>query len=191
MTETLRVATGTLLASAPSLRDPNFMHTVTVICEHGDAGAYGLVVNKQSSLTVDRLLVDHPIFRELPLPVWWGGPVGTNGLQILHRVPEALPGGYEIGGGLYVGAELDDLAHFVEACPPAQLTYHARFLLGYAGWGQGQLEMELRTGSWVPLPLNVDLAFRDDQRATWREAVRSLGTEVGELADQPPDIRWN
>ena len=191
MSETLRVAGGTLLASAPSLRDPNFMHTVSVICEHSEAGAYGLVINKQSTLTVDRLLIDHPLFRELPIPVWWGGPVGSNALQILHRVPDDLPGGHEIGGGLFIGGELDDFASYVERTPPAELTYHARFLLGYAGWGEGQLEMELRTGSWVPLALNTELAFRDDQEATWQEAVRSLGADGGELADLPPDIRWN
>jgi putative transcriptional regulator len=167
------------------------MHTVSVIFAHGEEGAYGLVINKRSSLTIDRLLIDHPVFRELALPVWWGGPVGTNTLQIIHRLPDELPGGQEIADGLHVGGELDDFARLVERVDPRKLGQKARFVLGYAGWGDGQLEMELRCGSWIPLPLNPELVFRDQQEATWQEAVRSLGERGRDLADLPPDIRWN
>lgn len=191
MNEKLRAGRGTLLASAPSMLDPNFMHTVSVICEHTEAGAYGLVINKQSTLTIDRLLTDHPVFKSSTMPVWWGGPVGTNALQILHRVPDEIPEGMEIAGGLFVGGELEDVAEYTKRHGSEKTARQVRFLLGYAGWGEEQLETELASGSWLPLPLKLELAFQDDQESTWQEAVRSLGAEGRELAGLPPDIRWN
>ena len=191
MPQTLKVASGTLLASAPDLLDPNFMHTVSVICEHADEGAYGLVVNKLSSLTIDRLLPDHSVFGSLQLPVGWGGPVGADTLQVLHRIPAMISGGDEIAGGLYLGCELDELADFVLGRSEEEITDQVRLVLGYAGWGARQLEMELSAGSWLPLPISADLVFQGDQESTWQTAVRSLGAEGEKLAGLPPDIRWN
>lgn len=197
MGEDLRVRTGTLLAAAPDLLDENFMHTVSLICEHGDAGAYGLVLNKLSSLTVDRLLPEHPVFGGLPLPVAWGGPVGSDTLQILHRYPDVITGGYAIAEDLVLGGDLDEVAALFESGPVEAALQGVRFVLGYAGWGAGQLEGELREGSWLPLPLQVDLVFEREletpaeQSRLWQRAVRGLGPEGEGLAELPPDIGWN
>ena len=187
----LRVATGTLLASSPDLLDPNFMHSLSVMCEHTDEGAYGLVVNKQSSLTLDRLLPDDEVFGKLALSVWWGGPVGSDTLQVLHRIPEHVPSGVPLGDGLYLGATLEELAEFVAGRDPREITDSCRFVLGYAGWGAGQLEGELSSGSWLPLRLDVDLVFQYAQEPAWQRAVRSLGEDGHRLAVMPPDLRWN
>ncbi len=192
----LRVAPGTILASSPDLLDPNFMHSLSVMCEHSEDGAFGLVVNKQSSLTVDRLLPDHPIFGKLELPAWWGGPVGSDTLQILHRVPEHITSGHHLGGGLYLGATLDELSEFCTGLEPSAVTDACRFVLGYAGWGAGQLEMELAAGSWLPVALDVELVFSPNpgpasQEPTWQRALRSLGEEGKGLAVLPPDLHWN
>ena len=191
MEQELRVATGTLLASSPDLLDPNFMHSLSVMCEHTEEGAYGLVVNKQSSLTVDRLLPDDPVFGKLALPVWWGGPVGGDTMQVLHRIPEHVPSGLPLGEGLFLGATLEELAEFVQGRELSEITDHFRFILGYAGWGAGQLEGELSSGSWLPLRLDVDLVFQYAQEPVWQRAVRSLGDEGRGLAVMPPELGWN
>jgi putative transcriptional regulator len=187
----LRVATGTLLASSPDLLDPNFMHSLSVMCEHTEEGAYGLVVNKQSSLTLDRLLPDEAVFGKLALPVWWGGPVGSDTLQVLHRIPEHVPSGVSLGDGLYLGATLEELAEFAAGREAREITDSCRFILGYAGWGAGQLEGELSSGSWLPLRLDVDLVFQYAQEPVWQRAVRSLGEDGHRLAVMPPDLGWN
>lgn len=197
MTSDLRVATGSLLASAPNLLDPNFMHTVSLMCEHGEAGAYGLVLNKPSSLTLDRLLPEHPILGSHPLPVFWGGPVGNDTLQVLHRYPDVITGGYEVAEGLMLGGDLDEVAALFETGPIEAAMKGVRFVLGYAGWGAGQLESELAGGSWLPLPLDVELLFEGgaggehEQSAVWRKALRALGADGAGLAELPPDIGWN
>ncbi len=191
MTCQLQVASGTILASAPDLRDPNFMHSISIMCEHADEGAYGLVVNKQSSLTIDRLLPEHPVFGRLDLPVWWGGPVGTDTLQILHRIPELDNASHSLAKGLFLGADLAEIAEFMEGLDARQITDRCRFVLGYAGWGAGQLEMEIRGGSWLPVEMDSELVFAYDQESTWQRAVRSLGAEGVSLAAMPPELGWN
>jgi putative transcriptional regulator len=197
MSSDLRVPAGTLLASSPDLLDANFMHTVSLMCEHGEAGAYGLVLNKLSSLTLDRLLPDHPVFGSLALPVAWGGPVGSDTLQILHRYPDVVTGGFRMADDLVLGGDLDEVAALFESGPPEAALQGVRFVLGYAGWGAGQLEGELEAGSWLPLPPDTDLVFArelgssEQQLRLWQRAVRGLGREGEGLADLPPDIGWN
>jgi putative transcriptional regulator len=197
MAQDLHVATGTLLASAPDLLDPNFMHTVSVICEHTARGAYGMVLNKRSSITIDRLLPEHPILGRMPFPVAWGGPVENDTLQIVHRFPERIPGSYELALGLQLGGELDCVAELLQSDPSPEVQSGVRFVLGCAGWGPRQLDRELAGGSWVPLPLKTRLVFgmdrgrSEDQDETWQAALRSLGREGRDLASLPPDIGWN
>ncbi|MFT7487347.1 MAG: putative transcriptional regulator [Candidatus Paceibacteria bacterium] len=196
--EELMVSTGTLLASAPNMLDPNFMHTVSVICDHTDAGAYGMVINKRSSLTIDRLLPDHPILGRLALPVNWGGPVENDTLQVLHRFPDLIPGGMELASGLFLGGDLDAVADVVGEEASPWMKQGVRFILGCAGWGGGQLELELAGGSWLPLACNADYIFTElgreparGQDRVWKMAMRSLGGDGQELAAMPPDIGWN
>ncbi len=200
MAPDLKVSRGTLLASAPDLQDPNFMHTLSLICEHTDEGAYGLVLNKRSSLTLDRLLPDHPILGKARLPVGWGGPVHSDTLQLIHRFPQHIPGGVALGGDLQIGGELDAAAELLRSDPSPDTLRGVRFILGCAGWGAHQLESELAGGSWLPLPLDTELVFRtwsieDDtqreQEETWQLALRGLGSEGEGLASLPPDIEWN
>jgi putative transcriptional regulator len=200
MAPDLKASMGTLLAAAPDLLDPNFMHSLCVICEHSEDGAYGLVLNKQSSLTVDRLLPEHPVLGKMPLAVGWGGPVNGDTLQLIHRFPEHIPGGVDLGCGLMLGGELDAAASLLEDQDSAEIRSGVRFILGCAGWGSGQLEAELAGGSWLPLALDTDLVFRSEvqpkdiereQEEVWQGAVRRLGTDGQGLAGLPPDINWN
>jgi putative transcriptional regulator len=186
----MHVEPGSLLAASPDLRDPNFMHTVVLICQHTDAGAFGLVVNRPSALTVDLLLPDHPLLSAAAFPVHSGGPVGLDTLQFVHRAPERIRGGVELGPGLWLGGELDALAEY--------LTEHGdgaresvRLLVGYSGWDAGQLENELAHGSWLPARLDVGSIFLDDTTAAWRRVVRSIGERAAGLEDLPPDVSWN
>lgn len=191
MSTDLRVAPGTLLAASPGLRDPNFMHSLSVMFEHSEKGAFGLVVNKPSSLTLDRLLPEHPVFGSLALPIWWGGPVGNDTLQVLHRDPELADEGHPIGAGLRLGVHLSRLETLVLDLEPRETLERFRFVLGYAGWGAGQLERELAEGSWLPVSLDPELVFGYEQEPVWQSAVRSLGCEGEGLAVMPPELGWN
>lgn len=190
---TLRVRPGTLLLSAPALLDPNFMHTVVLMVQHDDDGAFGLVVNRPTDATLGELLPEHPELGGATATVHGGGPVGLDTLQVLHRAPDALRGGVALGSGVFLGAELEDLAALLATdAGRARATSAVRFVVGYAGWGAGQLDEELRTGSWVPRDLDVGLVFAaDPPEVVWRRALRALGDSGLGLASQPPDPKWN
>ena len=186
----LRAAAGTLLVSVPQMMDPNFMHSVVLICEHGEAGALGLMVNRPSPSGLSELLPKHPVFSKLDFEVFAGGPVGLDTLQFVHRVPDQIEGGVELSNELVFGGNMEQLAEFLREAPEPESS--VRLFLGYAGWGEGQLDAELGTGSWVPVPPDADLVFsRETSGAVWRSALRSIGAAGDDLSQLPPDVSWN
>jgi putative transcriptional regulator len=188
--EELRAVSGSLLVAAPDMLDPNFMHAVVLVVSHEPAGAMGLVLNRPANVTVDALLPDHPLLSRQRFLVHQGGPVGRDGLQFLHRVPERVPGGYEIAEGLFLGGEIDALAEYLEDQRAAAHEF-VRLLIGYAGWGEGQLDRELSEGVWLPAPGKAEWVFNTDPERMWRDAVRSIGDAGRGLDELPPDVHWN
>lgn len=183
-------ATGSLLASAPDMLDPNFMHTVVMVCDHSPEGAFGLVLNRDAGVTLDKLLPEHPVLGSLRIGVNAGGPVGLDTLQFLHRRPEEIPGGIEVCDGVFLGGALEDLASLSQIRPDVVQT-DVRMFLGYAGWGEGQLDAELNSGSWLPARAKAEFIFSSDPERDWRRVLRSLGSDGQGLEDLPPDISWN
>ncbi|MDG1050576.1 MAG: YqgE/AlgH family protein [Planctomycetota bacterium] len=189
----LRAGPGTMLLSAPALLDPNFMHTVVLMCQHDEEGAFGLVVNRAGEARVGDLFPDHPELRNLELKVRDGGPVARDTLQVIHRFTADVAGstgGLSVGDGIRIGADLESLVQ--KPAASAALATHARFVIGYAGWSAGQLEVEIKTGSWLPLATSADLVFSEDgDEAIWRAAMGRLGGGGASLAHLPPDPTWN
>jgi putative transcriptional regulator len=186
----LRTVPGSLLAAAPSLRDENFMHTVVLMCAHGDEGAHGLVINRPSPITIDKLMPEHVLLARQRNFVHAGGPVGLDTLQFVHRVPGRILGGVELSSGIHLGGDVDQLAEYLEERGD-EAGEDVRLILGYAGWGAGQLEQELAEGSWIPVSLKPEWLFAADAQSVWRQVVRSLGGATSGLEDFPPDVSWN
>lgn len=176
------LAPGFLVAS-PALNDPNFRSSLVLMAEHSPEGAFGLVVNRPSPLTVKDLL--STVSEELGAAatkagrdggqVLIGGPVDPERLWILHRPGSAPPeeDGELLCPGVALGgsrALLETLARKPDAGP-------FLLLLGYAGWGPLQVEVEVTQGSWIPLALDGDLALDLPLEDRWEEAVRRLGME--------------
>jgi putative transcriptional regulator len=186
----LRVEAGTLLAAFPDMLDPNFMHSVVLICQHSEQGAYGMITNRATKLAAKDLLPDHPTLGSSSFPVFLGGPVDHSTLQFVHVVPDQIPGGLSLDGKLWLGGDLDALGAYVKAKPRAALK-RVRLFLGYSGWSAGQLEGELSSGSWLPAPPALTAIFGEAGETTWRRVVRSIGAAGEGLEQQPPDVSWN
>ncbi len=202
---------GQLLLSAPHMQDPNFMHTVVLICQHDEHGAFGVTVNRTSDALVRDVFPESPVLKELALPIRSGGPVSPNSLQILHRLPPGVglgemdldgldpelagaagsgTAGVELAPGIRLGADLEEVAQFLHGQRDADLF--ARFVVGYSGRGEGQLDAEMRTGSWLPVPATPDLVFSTDHgEAVWRAALARVPGGGESLAHLPPDPSWN
>jgi putative transcriptional regulator len=177
------LAPGMLLA-APSLRDPNFMHSVVLLGRSGDDGALGWVVNGRELMSVRELLTsselippgttvpDSPAFASA---VRLGGPVApAAGWLVYRRQPEPLPGEITVGTDIGVTGEVAAFSALMEGKGPADF----RMLLGCAGWAPGQLEAEISSGSWLPAPVEAGLVMDSQAAFAWDEAYHlTVGTD--------------
>jgi putative transcriptional regulator len=174
-----------LLLSMPQLTDPNFRKTVVLLCRHGEAGAFGLVLNRPAQ-TSGRVVVslDPPCSTERPLQVWIGGPVEPQRSWIL--VGEAVEGdgrgdpdepGLQVAPGLYLSTSAELLRRSIEPEPLARV----RIVVGYSGWGPGQLEAELLESAWLLSEIDVSLVFDTDPEQMWETAIRRLGADPAML----------
>src|SRR6266404_9182193 len=140
----------TLLLSMPQLTDPNFNRTVVLLIRHNDEGAFGLVVNRPLATTgrvVVNIEMEQPLSTDRELQVWVGGPVEPQRSWILvgNKDEAEAVGGMRIAESLYLSASPDLLRRLLEPAPPP----YARLIVGYSGWGPGQLDAELNASSWL------------------------------------------
>lgn len=178
--------TGTLLISTPAMGDPRFAHSVIYLCAHGSEGAFGLVLNRPlKRLRLAEVLgqLSIPVDRMNPAtPVLAGGPVETQRGFVLHSgdgdanapVSGGGPKGQALPGGLVLSASTEVLRALAAGRGPRQWL----LLLGYSGWGPGQLEAEIGQNAWLtcaaPNALIFDPAPGDHQ---WSDALRSMGVD--------------
>jgi len=169
-----------LLLSMPQMADPNFARTVVLLCKHNDDGAFGLVVNRPL-VTMGRVIVnsDPPVETERELEVWVGGPVEPQSSWMLvgDHEQETGRGGMRICDGMYLSTSTDRLGRLLEPNPPPR----TRLVIGYSGWGPGQLEFELAESAWLLSDVNADLIFSTPPERMWETAIRRLGADPAAL----------
>jgi putative transcriptional regulator len=170
-----------LLLSMPQLVDPNFNRTVVLLCKHSEDGALGLVVNRPLA-TTGRVTVnlEPPASTERELEVWIGGPVEPQRTWILTgREPDPAEDleGRRISDGLYLSTSPDLLRRLLEPDPPDR----TRLVIGYSGWGPGQLEAELEASAWLLSEVDAGLIFNTPPHRMWEAAIRRLGADPAAL----------
>src|SRR5947209_934033 len=101
---------GRLLISEPFMLDPNFKRSVILLTEYGDEGSVGFVLNHESEYLLGDLVPDMAYSE---IPVFIGGPVGNDTLHFIHRVPEKIDGGIEIGEGVYWGGDFETVKDLI------------------------------------------------------------------------------
>ncbi len=184
-----RITRGTVLVASPLLRDPNFDHTVVLLCEHEEGGSWGLVLNRRTELTFGDLLDDVPFPAASRGPVHWGGPVETSRMQVLHHLRQEIPGTLELLPGVALGLESEAFRDIAAEERLADEALHA--YVGHAGWAPEQLDEELATGSWIMCTASPRLVFDTDPKAMWESTLRALGPEYARLTQVPTDPRLN
>lgn len=164
----------TLLLAMPQLDDPNFNRSVVLLCRADDEGAMGLIVNRPTPTRVaDVVDFDPPLAVEGDACTWIGGPLEPHRGWILLGSEEPVAEAQVIAPGLYVSGSMATLRRLVEQSDGSR----SRFLLGYAGWGVGQLEAELAASAWLTAEPAVDLIFATPAEEMWEAAIRRLGIE--------------
>ena len=163
---------GSLLVSAPFLKDYHFARSVVLVVEHNDEGSMGIVMNKNFSnlMTLNELVPE--LASIPPIPLYKGGPVGRDTLFYLHTfsyLKDALP----LGNGLYVNGDFEQMKRYILAGGETQGM--VRFFMGYAGWQRGQLTQEIEANTWmVSNDSQVDL-LNMYLRDLWKESLCDMG----------------
>ncbi|HSX85531.1 MAG TPA: YqgE/AlgH family protein [Cellvibrio sp.] len=165
------------LIAMPGLNDSSFAHTVTYICEHSDKGAMGVVINSATPMLLKE------IFSQMDLDdlsdqgdqiVMSGGPVQPERGFVLHSSDTKWQSTLEISSGICLTASRDIITALAAGRGPKQCL----IALGYAGWGEGQLEAEIAANSWLTVPADKDIIFNTPFEERWASAAQALGIDV-------------
>lgn len=167
-----------LLIAMPSLQDPNFSRSVTLICEHNQFGAMGIMINQPTTMHVQELLdqleVDGDISSNNQNPVYAGGPVQIDRGFILHDSDRQWESTHIIDNDLKLTTSEDILLDIAKGIGPE----NSIVALGYAGWGAGQLEQELADNAWLTVPYEAKIIFNTPAEKRWQLAAEKLGVDV-------------
>jgi putative transcriptional regulator len=186
MSPTKHVTKGSVLIAKPFLGDPNFERGVILICEYNGSGSFGFVLNQLTDLFLGDVL-EETIYQDVPLHL--GGPVEKNTLHFIHRRPDLISGGSEIMEGVFWGGDFDNLKQLLNLNTIKEDD--VKFFIGYSGWGEGQLDEELRQDSWIVTNTTSDFLFDTPPTSFWREILRNMGGEYRSIAHYPTDPRLN
>ena len=169
--------TGHFLLAMPGMQDLRFEKSVIYICAHSQEGAMGLIVNRAiNSITfsdlLDQLKID-PISSCPPIKILFGGPVDSGRGFVLHTNDYIQETTLVIDQDLSLTATLDVLKAIAIGKGPLQ----SLVALGYAGWGAGQLDAEIKSNGWLSLTADKDLLFDHDLGSKWNRAMDIIGID--------------
>jgi putative transcriptional regulator len=167
-------AQGVLLVASPGLRDPNFAQTVVLLADYSDEGAMGIIVNRPTALELEQILPEVEALQGREDLVYLGGPVNRQQILLLVRTRDPPSGAIRVFADLYLSATLEPLEMAVQ---PGEKFEGFRAYAGYAGWGPGQLENEIRRGDWKLQPGTTRRVMRTDVSRMWDELIQ-LGNEL-------------
>jgi putative transcriptional regulator len=177
---------GILLIADPFLKDPNFLRTVVLLCDHKEEGSFGFVLSRKIEETLDQLLNN---FEGHPLPVYYGGPVQTDTIHFIHQYPDLIPDAYQIADDIFWGGNFETVATLItnKQIDPNKI----KFFIGYSGWGNGQLQTEMEEKSWLTVTATQQLAFSTLPADVWKNSLKHLGGEYEMLVNFPLDPQLN
>lgn len=182
MSDTSTLETPILLLAMPQVLDPYFHKSVILLVRHEDEGSLGFIVNRPTELKIAEILEDLDVDwnGDNEAAAYFGGPVNPElgTLVFLERDQEDE----DKVAGVSTPGDVDDLEALTDL-PPGSF----RLFLGYAGWGEGQLEEELLRNDWLIAPVQRGLIFNESPDSVWRTAFESMGINPDLLTTYNPD----
>lgn len=163
---------GSLLVAEPFLREEYFNHAVVCLADYlPGQSAMGLVMNKPTGYELSELVSG--IDTESGIEVYCGGPMSTDRLFYLHRIPQFIENSTQIAENLYIGGDFEDVCSYISEGLPCE--GNIRFFVGYSGWEAGQLHSELLNHVWgvsdIPQGFNP---LKGEEDRYWHRVVRRM-----------------
>ncbi len=174
---------GQLLVAMPGLTDPGFAHSVVYICEHTPEGAMGLTINRPLGLPLSQIFaqLNLPCPEKLgALPLLLGGPVQQERGFVLHRSKDQQwQSTVSVSDQISLTASRD----IIEAIAHEEGPAESLIILGYAGWGAGQLEQELLANAWLTVPADAEFLFDTPLERCAHLAAARIGINLNQLSN--------
>ena len=181
-----KIRTGDVLLSEPFMLDSNFKRSAVLLCEHGDEGSIGFILNKRLDMRVDELIAEFP---EFEAPVYFGGPVQTDTIHYVHNVGDLLEDSRPVSRGVWWGGSFEKLKFLIssELITPQNI----RFFVGYSGWSEFQLQEEMETKSWVIADMHPNYLFKSKPNELWGQIMSNKGDAYSVIATLPDTASHN
>jgi putative transcriptional regulator len=182
--------TNHFIIAMPNLLDENFDRTVTYICEHDENGTFGIIINRETDISLEEVFSQMEIktnpskndARNSPYhAVYFGGPVQQNRGFILHSPPGNWGSTLKVNEHISLTTSRDIL----EAIANNQGPEQSLISLGYAGWAPGQLEQEMIDNTWLNCPAESQIIFHTPSDQRWQAAANLLGVDLQLLSSNP------
>lgn len=173
--------TGQFLLAMPGIGDPRFEHAVIAVCAHDPQGAIGIGVGA----TIDGLGL-HDLLAQFEIdpgespdaPVYFGGPVDSRRGFVLHSTDWSGQDTIDVAGRWALSGTIDILKALAAGTGPSRWLV----ALGYAGWGEGQLDEEMTRHGWFNVPGDLDMLYDVDVAARWHRGFMLAGIDPTLLA---------
>jgi putative transcriptional regulator len=170
--------TSHFIIAMPGLMDENFNQAVTFICEHDNNGTFGIIINRESEISLD------DVMQQMKIPfhpdkanagqVFTGGPVQANRGFVLHRPIGNWDSSLIVNDSIALTTSRDILEAIAENRGPDENI----ITLGYAGWGPGQLEQEMADNTWLSCPAEEQIIFNTPIEERWQAAANLIGVDL-------------
>jgi putative transcriptional regulator len=172
------------LIAVPAMHDPNFSRAVTLLCQHSEEGAMGVMINRVSNYRLGDILGQMDITSTDPdlmdAPVLSGGPMQPERGFVLHEpTAQEWDSSFQISPVLSLTTSRDILVAMARGTGPQR----ALVALGYAGWGTGQLEAELQENTWIAASADPSILFDTPIEQRWSGAARLIGIDLSLLTN--------
>ncbi len=168
MKSAINIDRGKILYADPFLQDSIFRRAVVVLVDHSEKGTLGLIINKKLDISLNQIIKEKI---NNHIEVYLGGPVGQNALFYMHNKGIIIPDSQPVSDGWYFGGDFEVLREKLNNYEIG--SNDVRFFVGYSGWGEHQLETEIREKSWV-----IDsekLSWLLNEQQCWQKKMIALG----------------
>ena len=177
---------GRLLISEPFLPDTFFNRTLVYLTEHNEKGSVGFIINKSINIKVSDALEGFPGWDE---KLTMGGPVAPDTLHYLHTLGNIVPNSVWVADNIYWGGDIEVVKDLINSGKAG--SGDIRFFLGYSGWGEGQLERELKEDSWIIADVAPEVVMKYRKDDSWKIVLRSLKKKYRLWAEFPESPEMN
>ena len=175
--------TGHFIIAMPSLTDSYFDQSVTYICEHDENGAFGIVINHETDITLDDILTDIDLSPENSSnhnqTLFIGGPVQQDRGFILHKTSGEWKSTLKVDDKISLTTSRDILEAIAKNKGPKDNLV----VLGYAGWAPGQLEQEFLDNAWLSCPADENIIFKTPVKNRFQSAADIIGVDMSTISN--------